>query len=618
MRRANKLARWTLVLTLAFSSGAALSGCEDENDPHTWVNKLGNDARRPAATARLHRMFEEAMGRTTPPQNPRDPAVRRFLDVALPPLVQAFQAHREDTGSRGEAMSIFALSQDPRAIPALLAALQYTVGSNESERLALRAVQALKDMAPQIPAANRPAVVSGLIGLLDRAQGRGRNPVQIRINSIQALSALHATEAVQPLIAILTRPIAEQDIDTARAAADALGELGDARAVDALVYGLFINIRVGPNSQEAYLYALRGLARLGPAAAVPRLVSTMQGENSQVNQLIQSYATVPGAPEIPPGLVATRTANALATFASADAVQPLLTLMLNTQTPTASRGAAGEALAYTGLAYPTLRPVIQSALTRVFGENVPRANVESDAPWGATIMAAPLGLLGDPASIPLMQDAINNPTLNDAQHSPARVELLGSFAQLARHGNVVTFTGLAQAARTHVQQLMHENEEDPATQQGGTATLQALDRLDRVITVPQQCNDGDMVCYVRMLGNADISVVRKAAYMIAWTTPAASQAQARNALLERVSHPDNLVRRSIMVAIDALSPSGCPDCITRLQALVDSEHNQESRLLSHLDALLLMTRLRDRATHPPPTPPTLPAAAPAPHGRPAH
>src|SRR5205085_2563537 len=87
--------------------------------------------------------------------------------------------------------------------------------------------------------------------------------------------------------------------------------------------------------------------------------------------------------------------------------------------------------------------------------------------------------------------------------------------------------------------------------------LTAMDRMNQVISVARDCADDDMACYSNKLGDSNNDVVRKAAYMIAWTAPAAQQAQARQILLNRVNHPDVLVRRSIMVALDSLSPTGC-------------------------------------------------------------
>jgi hypothetical protein len=125
------------------------------------------------------------------------------------------------------------------------------------------------------------------------------------------------------------------------------------------------------------------------------------------------------------------------------------------------------------------------------------------------------------------------------------------------------------------------------------APVQAqLATIRQVASVAHDCNDGDLACYRECLGSPEKNVVRKAAYMIAWTGGA--NPAARQALLAQAANPDLLVRRSIHVAIDALSPHGCPECITRLEQVVTSERGQESKSLLHLEAQMLMARLRGR------------------------
>ncbi len=593
MRRSNWFARWTLILTLAFST-VALVGCEDENDPKTWVAKLTNDARRPGATSRLRHLFESAMATTTPPNNPRDASIRRFLDVALVPLVTSFNAHADDTVSRREAIEVIAQSQDPRAIPALTGALTFRPGNGDSERIALRSVEALQEMAGHadgIPDAQKPQVVQALVATIDRATGNSGNPLQIRYHAIQTLGVMRATTAVDTLVRLLLRPLTDQDISTARGAAESLGRIGDARGVDALVYGLFLNIR----GQNAFPHCQRALALIGPTAAVPKLVQTLQGQNTQVEALITQYRNVPNGPPIPEGLVASTAADVLRAFASPESADALLTV-LNTRTnPDNTRAAAGEALSYIAISSPARRAGILAAISAVFQENTPD-NLPEGHGWMAQMMAPRLALIGDPSSIPLILTALSNRAIQDDQHAATRADLLLPLASIARHGDVATFTAQATLVRNQLNHIItsaNADEQDDVRHQV-QPYLTALDRLDRVIVVARDCADGDMACYTGKLADSNNDTVRKAAYMIAWTTPEAQQAAARAAILARINHPDVLVRRSLMVALDMLSPHGCPECITRINTLIESEHGQESKILSHLDGQLLIVRLTAR------------------------
>jgi hypothetical protein len=74
-------------------------------------------------------------------------------------VAEAFIAHPEEVSTRKEAIEILAPSRDVRAVPALLSALNFHVGNTDSERIALRAAQALRELHP-----NTPAAVQGLLG----------------------------------------------------------------------------------------------------------------------------------------------------------------------------------------------------------------------------------------------------------------------------------------------------------------------------------------------------------------------------------------------------------------------------------------------------------------------
>lgn len=585
-RRSSLVARTALALTLALGA-PMLSGCDDENDPKTWVNKLTDDAKRTSAISRLRQLFDSTMATTTPPQNARDPRVRSFLDTALPPIVTAFTAHADETIFRREAIDILAQSKDIRALPALVAALQYRAGNGDSERVALRAAQAIKDLAGEIPEGEKSRVAQALLSVLERATGASGNPQQIRYHALGALGALRATAAVEPIARILARPLAEQDVSTARAAADALGEIGDGRGVDALVYGLFLNIR----GQNAFPHCKRALARIGAQHAVPKLIATLNGQNAQVNTLIEQYANVPNAPPVPPGYVKATAADVLGVFGDAASADPLLAVLGNREETPNVRGAAAEALAYVALANPPHRARILEAVTRVFNETPATAT----DPGTPSMMAPALALIGDATSIPLLVNAARARPLADALHAVVRVGLLMPLAQLARHGDVATVEPLVATARENLRSLQPETPEDQRSIDG---SIQALERVSNVLSVARDCNDGDFTCYSGKLTNPVSEVVRKAAYMLAWTTPAAQRDQARAALLARIDHPDVLVRRSLMVAIDSVSPAGAPNVITRLEQLITSERAQESKIVSHLDAQLLIARLRARAAAP--------------------
>jgi HEAT repeat protein len=583
MRRNHLFARATLALALTISSSAFVAGCENEADPKTWVKKLSEPARRTGAMVRLKKIFDETLAGAN--QDASNPRVRAFLDGAIEPIARTFIANPDDNIMRKEAIEILAESKDPRAIDALLSALTFRAGSQDSERIALRAVQGLKTMVASIPEAKKGAVVQGLVAVIDRAQGTGGNMMQIRFHSLTALGLLHATEAVDSISRVLSRRLADQEISTARAAADALGVIGDPRGVDALIYGLFLNVR----AQNAFPHCQRALARIGAQHAVPKLLNTLAGQNQQVNALITEYGNIPNGPPVPEGLVKSTTADVLREFASPDAVQPLLALLNSTTEPENVRAAAGEALAYTAMAIPAQRPAIVQALHAAFSRD---RNPSEESGWSALTFASKLSLVGDPSSIPLVLAALNHRQIQSFQYAPQRAGLLLAFASLARHGNVAEFDRIEGDLRRQFNAALAEN---ASIAREIRPQIQTLDKLRAVVEVVRTCNDGDTACYIRSLDSQSTESVRKAAYMLAWTTPEAQRAQAIAALEAKLNNPDLLVRRSVMVAIDALTPNGSASTITKLQELIRNEEGQESKILSHLWAELLIGRLRSRA-----------------------
>lgn len=585
MRRNHLFARATLALVLTVSSSAFVAGCENEADPKTWVKKLSEPSRRTGAMVRLKKIFDETLAGAN--QDTNNPRVREFLDGAIVQVAQVFMANQDDTLMRKEAIEILAQSNDPRAIDALLSALQFRAGSQDSERIALRAVQGLKTMVPRIPDAKKAGVIQGLIAVIDRAQGNGGNMMQIRFHSLSALGSLHATEAVDSISRVLSRRLADQEISTARAAADALGVIGDPRGVDALVYGLFLNVR----AQNAFPHCQRALARIGSQHAVPKLLATLAGSNAQVNALITEYGAVPNGPPVPEGLVKSTTADVLREFASPDAVQPLLALLNSTTEGENVRAAAGEALAYTAMAIPAQKPAIVQALHAAFNRD---RNPNPETGWSALTFASKLSLVGDPSSIPLVTAALNNRGIAAFQYAPQRAGLLLAFASLARHGDVAEFDRVEGDLR---RQFTNAMTEDASLARDIRPQIATLDKLRQVVEVVRTCNDADTACYIRALDSNNAESVRKAAYMLAWTTPEAARAQAIAALEGKLNNADLLIRRSIMVALDALTPAGSASTITKLQELIRSEEGQESKILSHLWAELLIGRLRSRAAH---------------------
>src|SRR5262249_52209694 len=100
---------------------------------------------------------------------------------------------------------------------------------------------------------------------------KARDPY-VRIEAIQALGQFRATEAVEPLIDIVTDDAAEPFLS--KKAIQALGSVGDSRAVPALVKMMFKDRR----GVSFYLESSFALFQIGRPAA-DALVSIAKSEN---------------------------------------------------------------------------------------------------------------------------------------------------------------------------------------------------------------------------------------------------------------------------------------------------------------------------------------------------
>lgn len=594
--------RAALIACLGLST-VGVSGCDDERDPKTWVGKLGDNTKRPGAMRKLSQLWRERLAGAR--DNLQDPQVRAFLNDVLPRVVAAYTEHPEELATRREAMPILAGSRDPRAIPGYISALQFTTGNGDSEGMALDAARAVLAMceppgAPRgaAPPADCPrgnaALVNALSGAIDRAIGNNGNAPRIRESVIQALGALGDRTVAERLKNILMRPIEQQEIRTARAAADALGRLGETSAADALVYGLYLNVR----RANATNNCTRALVRIGADAAVPKLIDTLRPVgNPMVTQLLTSYGAVPGMSPPPPGYQQSAAIDVLRNFADPRGIDPLLALLRDDPSMRAPgqehvgadvRAAAAETLAYSGLALPAADPrrgQIFDAISTVFRAGTPGG--EDDM---APSMAPALVLLGDARAVDLLLTRLRARELQGGDKAPYRLGLLMPLASALRHANFAAFDQLASTTQTELDAMLAENP-DAASQI--RPVLAQLATIRQVAGVARDCNDGDLACYQGKLGDREKAVVRKAAYMIAWT--GSENAAARQALLQRADNPDPLARRSINIAIDTLSPHGCPECITRLDSIITAEQGQESRSLMNLEQEMLIARLRARA-----------------------
>ena len=113
-------------------SGAGLVGCNDENDPKTYVKKLDDPAQRAGAIKRLGSFFEDAM---TKANKKRDtPEIVALLDIIVEPMTKTYTSGNLDEKTRKELIKSLNDMRDPRSAPAMAKAFNdYEPGKNDED-----------------------------------------------------------------------------------------------------------------------------------------------------------------------------------------------------------------------------------------------------------------------------------------------------------------------------------------------------------------------------------------------------------------------------------------------------------------------------------------------------
>lgn len=245
----------TAAVTTTFVAATALVGCQNENEPEYWLDKLDDAKWRPRAVERLTQFLDDALGRAD--NDIENPAVKALEDKLVGPLTQVYVDSYDqlDTKTRVKLIKLLADFRDPRAIPALKKAFEEFAKRPRSTtdevdiKWAVRAYGDMKtpELAPAVLAAFEklqahtqlggvvyqdysnamvkapsPAWSSALIGLLGgemKDPSTGKTKQQQRdmvdpfrdaqfwqVTSAQVLGELKSADAVEPLLKVLLDP----------------------------------------------------------------------------------------------------------------------------------------------------------------------------------------------------------------------------------------------------------------------------------------------------------------------------------------------------------------------------------------------------------------------------
>jgi HEAT repeat protein len=305
-------------------------------DPHPQTQS--------AAAAALAKMGAPAVEPLIGALASEDREVRCWVADALGKMadtraVEALVAVLRDPDSevRRRAAGALAKMADPRAVGPLVAAL-----SDASGGVRLAAADALSSLGwkPDRGEAGGAYWVArqnwgrcarigarAVMPLIGALSGTDSADYMVRIWATEALGKIGDARAVEPLIAALPDGTA----GLSGYVADALGEIGDARAVDPLISQL------GAFSAH---HAAEALCRIGPPAVAP-LIGALRGEESAVRRLAaESLGKIGDARAVEPLIAALRDADGRVRWGATEAlgkigspaVEPLMVALRDTDT----------------------------------------------------------------------------------------------------------------------------------------------------------------------------------------------------------------------------------------------------------------------------------------------
>ncbi|MCS6796938.1 MAG: hypothetical protein NZ898_00125 [Myxococcota bacterium] len=542
----------------------------DPDDPAGQAGELADPLRRQNAIANLHRIYTGALAQHNGDR--ARPELRAIVDASIDKLVQCYIDNPQDTQNGLHIINLLYEMRDPRAIPALVRALDWRAEVNEEH--AIRAAQTIRFL--QVPENRKGEVVEALSNALDRVSGARAIDNRMRIEFLHALGALRDRRATPVLVKIATAQSENQNFLINRLAAQKLGMLADPASVPALIRCLFL-FAPGNPALRMNDVAAEALVRIGRPAFEP-LLAVLRGQDAEAEALAAAYIEAVRARDARAAALMNpaRVRSAEATFALGalgfrEALEPLLAES-QVQGDVDRHVYAAIALVRLNLE-PGDLPRVREALTRVFGE----ANLEAKPQ-----LLAAMRMLYDPELTPFFLRQAADRDL----HPAVRLEAVLSYALLADR---------AQAA-----ELRAFIQREPPSEDGGYRENFA--RNEPALAAATECND-DVACWARKVRErptareqeareAQLLVVRKACYMLGRYGRGNEAAVA--ALTEMLDAPDLEVRLAALTALDRIAVRGSQAAIDKIERLRETEEGRSIWTNFSREALPVQARLRNR------------------------
>ncbi|MDY7231759.1 HEAT repeat domain-containing protein [Hyalangium rubrum] len=510
-----------------------LSGCKgDPNTPEYWEKKLG-DARKTAVKVQVVEALRDS-GK---------------LQEGFLPMLHARLAAEKRPEVKAALARVLGDLKHPSSLEPLQAALDPSASEMDVHLMN-------KELAAALGKLGNPKAAPTLAGLL-----RSRDNYT-RMEAIQALGALRAPEAVEPLIQLTLDENAEPLLN--KKAIEALGRIGDARAVPALVRMLTKERR----GISFYVESSLALYQVGTPAA-EALLAALEGRDAELAQWAKQNGVHPASyamksAQILGDLREKRAEAALLkqlTFANEDArIQALVRMQ------------AAEALGRMR-ATAAVRP-----LSALVSEEDPTVR-------GSYVRA--LVLLGGREALPALEKAASKGDWYAREVAMRGLAMLGD----AREQPLFTKWAEAEPARTTTECNEYGGEgcEDPAAL--GKSRAESLQRYGQLLEAAQSCG-AEGGCWAQKLADKNARLVERAALELG----RGGAAQHAVALAGRLSEKDLETRFTLIQALDWLVDSKegavkAREALPKIQAQLTDEKGNNHFVKVNEDLRRLAIRL---------------------------
>ncbi|MFT3922387.1 MAG: HEAT repeat domain-containing protein [Myxococcales bacterium] len=544
----------------AFALGLSIGavGCHaDPDDAAGQAQELADPVRREHALGNLKRLYGAALSASK--SDRASPQVKAFDDATVPALVKTYLDYPEDTRAGEQIMLLLNEMRDPRALPALLKALEWRSEVNEEH-----AITAARTLAViELPPGSKTETVKKIAGALDNVTGKRPVDNRMRIEFLRTLGELNDPAASEVLTKVMLRQSEEQNFLINNLAVEQVGRLADPATVPALLEALYLFDPTNPGNRLTQTVPA-ALVQIGKPS-LPPLLKILRGEDEKA--LAQTKAWIEAVRQRAPQAAEQMKAEAemkkeaifaIGTLGFPEAIDPLIAAASD-----ADKGVQlGAAVALAQInRNDSDSDRIRAVVTKVYDSQEKIQRMQA---------LRAMQHLYDPGAQPFFLKIAKTP---EDELPDLRVIALNAYAMLANK---------AEAAQA---KALIAGDDSPYKQ--------TFEQQNNVLLAVAEVCDQDLACWIQKLDDKDENVARKAAYMLARLGRGKPEALA--ALIAKIDHPKEMVRGDVLSALDFVAVKGSAEGVAKIEALRKAEEGRASWNHVKERALATQAKLAARA-----------------------